>query len=154
MPIPGRPIADVPPAYGWLPYCGIALEATLRYVLSMQKQSFMTHAARAGVRSFTDAPVQEKLAHVVDWLRDHKAVNVVSIDLTEQGGFAEAMVIAGASSVRHAQSLADGVGMLCHERHYEYLHTEGYAAGQWILVDMNDIIVNIFSGNGARPVRS
>ena len=49
-----------------------------------------------------------------------------------------------ATSVRHAQSLADGVSALCHEQNYEYLRMEGYNAGQWILVDCNDIVVNIF----------
>ena len=43
-----------------------------------------------------------------------------------------------------AQSLADGVSALCHEQNYEYLRMEGYNTGQWILVDCNDIVVNIF----------
>ena len=38
---------------------------------------------------------------------------------------------------------------LCHERNYEYLRVEGYEAGQWILVDLNDIVINIF----LEPVR-
>ena len=33
---------------------------------------------------------------------------------------------------------------LCHEQNYEYLRMEGYNTGQWILVDCNDIVVNIF----------
>ncbi|MBO5490006.1 MAG: ribosome silencing factor [Desulfovibrio sp.] len=101
-------------------------------------------------RRFADVPLKEKLADVVGWLEEHKATDVVSIDLTGQGAFAEALVIAGAGSVRHAQSLADGVGTLCRERKYEYLRTEGYTAGQWILVDMNDIVVNVF----LEPVRA
>ena len=62
---------------------------------------------------------------------------------------ADALIIASAGSVRHAQSLADGVSLMCREKNYEFLRTEGYAAGQWILVDMNDVIVNIFQ----EPVR-
>ena len=49
----------------------------------------------------------------------------------------------------HGQSLADGLGELCRQRNYEYLRVEGYAAGQWILVDLNDIVVNVF----LEPVR-
>ena len=94
-------------------------------------------------------PLTEKLAEVLRWLEEHKAGRVVDIDLAAEGGFTDALVIASAGSVRHAQSLADGLGLLCRERNYEYLRTEGYAAGQWILVDMNDIIINIF----LEPVR-
>ena len=69
--------------------------------------------------------------------------------MAEQGSFAEALVIASATSVRHAQSLADGIGEMCRARNYEYLRMEGYTAGQWILVDLNDIVVNVF----LEPVR-
>ena len=69
--------------------------------------------------------------------------------IAEQGSFAEALVIASATSVRHAQSLADGIGEMCRARNYEYLRMEGYTAGQWILVDLNDIVVNVF----LEPVR-
>lgn len=46
--------------------------------------------------------------------------------------------------MRHAQSLADGISALCHEKKYEYLRMDGYTNGQWLLVDCNDVVVNIF----------
>ena len=84
------------------------------------------------------------------WLEEHKAANVVSLDLNGQNAFTTALVIASAGSARHARSLADGLGELCRLRNYEFLRTEGYTAGQWILVDMNDLVVNIFQ----EPVRA
>ena len=71
-------------------------------------------------------------------------MDVAEIDLTGQGAFTDALLVASATSVRHAQSLADGVSALCHEQNFEYLRMEGYTTGQWILVDCNDIVVNIF----------
>ena len=98
------------------------------------------------VRERSGAPdtVAERSARLVHALEEHKAINVVTVDLTGREAFADAIVIATATSVRHAQSLADAVGEYCRAHGYEYLRTEGYAAGQWILVDLNDIIVNIF----------
>ncbi len=81
---------------------------------------------------------------MAQWLEEHKALRVVCIDLEGEGSFADVLIVASANSVRHAQSLADGVALLCRENNYEFLRTEGYATGQWILVDMNDIIVNVF----------
>lgn len=128
---------------------GIALARALRYVQDMENNTPTQSSGGGAPKRFADVPVKEKLADVVNWLEEHKASRVVNIDLEGQSGFAEALVIASASSVRQAQSLSDGVGELCRQRNYEYLRTEGYTAGQWILVDMNDIVVNIF----LEPVR-
>ncbi len=106
-------------------------------------------AARPGRKRYADVPLAEKLAVITAWLEEHKAERIVSLNLTEQGGFADALLVLTAGSMRHAQSLADGVAALCHERNYEYLRVEGYEAGQWILVDLNDIVINIF----LEPVR-
>lgn len=95
-------------------------------------------------RRAADIPLAERLDAVADWLEAHKARDVKRIPLAGQCAFAEALVVASATSERHARSLADGVAELCHQRRFEYLRTEGYAVGQWVLVDMNDMVVNIF----------
>lgn len=102
-----------------------------------------------GQKKHALVPVAEKLAIITQWLNEHKARRVVCLDLAGQGGFADAMLVCSAGSVRHAQSLAEGVSALCAERALEYLRMEGYEAGQWILVDLNDVIVHIF----LEPVR-
>lgn len=95
-------------------------------------------------KQFSTMPTGEKLAGIRDWLEEHKALEVTVLDLAGTGAFAEGMIVATATSVRHAQSLADGIGAYCREQNLEYLRMEGYAAGQWILVDCNDVVVNIF----------
>ena len=129
--------------------CAIALAPSLRYVQGMENNTPSSPVGGTAPKRFADVSLEEKLAAVVTWLEEHKAARVVSIDMAEQGSFAEALVIASATSVRHAQSLADGIGEMCRARNYEYLRMEGYTAGQWILVDMNDIVVNVF----LEPVR-
>lgn len=106
-------------------------------------------ARRPARKRYATVPTAEKLADLIHWLEEHKAGQIVSIDLSAQGVFTDALVVVTAGSARHGQSLADGIAALCHERNYEFLRMEGYEAGQWILVDLNDIIVNIF----LEPVR-
>ena len=130
-------------------YGGIALGPCLRYVEGMENNTPSSPVGGTAPKRFADVPLEEKLEAVVTWLEEHKAARVVSIDMAEQGSFDEALVIASAGSMRHAQSLADGVGELCRAQNFEYLRMEGYTAGQWILVDLNDIIVNVF----LEPVR-
>ena len=54
-------------------------------------------------------PTPEKLAIMKAWLEEHKAQHVESIDLAGKGAFTDALLVASATSVRHAQSLADGI---------------------------------------------
>ena len=80
---------------------GIALAAALRYVQDMENNTPTSPAGGAAPKRFADVPLEEKLADVLHWLEEHKAGRVVSIDLAGQNGFAEALVIATAGSVRH-----------------------------------------------------
>lgn len=90
-------------------------------------------------------PLAERLQALIQDLQDHKAQDVVDLDISSQlGNFADHLLIATASSQRHARSLADAVADLCHKQGFEYLRVEGYQEGQWVLVDLNDIVVNIF----------
>ena len=115
----------------------VALGYALRYGRDMQNLI-------STPKKDSELPTAEKMAVIKAWLEEHKAVDVAEIDLAGQGAFTDALLVVSATSVRHAQSLADGVSALCHEQNYEYLRMEGYNAGQWILVDCNDIVVNIF----------
>ena len=95
-------------------------------------------------KHYSDLPVMDKASDVAAWLDEHKASDVTVLDLQDRSAFTEAMIVATASSVRHAQSLADGVNKLCGEKSYEYLGMDGYNVGRWILVDCNDFVVHIF----------
>lgn len=85
-----------------------------------------------------------KLQEISRWLGEKKAKDLVVLDLEGQNALAEGIVIAGATSLRHAQGLADFVLEMGKEQNYEFLHMEGYKNGLWILLDFNDVLVNIF----------
>ncbi len=95
-------------------------------------------------KRYSDLPVMDKVNVIADWLKEHKAGELTILDLRERSTFTDVMLVATATSVRHAQSLADGVNKLCGENSYEYLGMDGYNVGKWILVDCNDFIVHIF----------
>lgn len=85
---------------------------------------------------------EQKAPLVLSWLEEHKARNIKAFDV--KNALTDVVIVATATSVRHAQSLADGLLAYCKEQNLEFLHMEGYSTGQWILVDMNDAIVHIF----------
>lgn len=100
----------------------------------------MTGAAK----KYSLATAGEKLEQMGGWLKDKKARDLFVLDLSGQGAFTEGMILVSATSVRHAQGLADHILEEAGRVNYEFLHMEGYQNGLWILLDFNDVIVNIF----------
>ena len=86
---------------------------------------------------------EEKTRAVVDALEDIKAVNVTVIDTSKLSSLFDRMIIASASSKRQTKALADNVVLKLRERGEEVLGREGEDSGEWILVDLNEVLVHI-----------
>ncbi len=95
-------------------------------------------------KKFSQTPSREKLLQMGEWLKDKKGRSLYILDLSGRGAFTEGIVLVSATSVRHAQGLADNLLDEAGRANYEFLHMEGYQTGSWVLLDFNDIVVNIF----------
>jgi len=100
-------------------------------------------------KKYSTLPSSEKAPLLLSWLTEHKARDLATFQLPEGNPLADIVIVATASSARHARSLADGLTETCKKEKFEILRTEGYQEGLWVLVDLNDIIVHIFQ----EPVR-
>ncbi|NCO19044.1 MAG: ribosome silencing factor [Gammaproteobacteria bacterium] len=81
---------------------------------------------------------------VVDVLDDAKAQDVEVFDLRERNTFADFMVVASGTSTRQNKAMADRLGMKLKELGLTApLGVEGQQQGEWVLVDLNDIIVHL-----------
>lgn len=80
---------------------------------------------------------------VVEALDDLKAVNTVSLDVTELTDVTDYLIIASGTSNRHVKSLADNVCMEAKKRGTRTLGVEGEDAGEWVLVDFGDVVVHV-----------
>lgn len=99
----------------------------------MQKQS-----------RFSTLSSTQKLSAIYERLLEKKAREILALDLPEEDSVSEGVAVATATSLRHGQGLADSILELCRQENFEFLSIEGYAVGEWILIDLNDIIVHIF----------
>lgn len=86
----------------------------------------------------------EKAALVAEWLEEKQADKLLGLDARKLSSSFDVMLIVSARNVRHAQALADYVLHGAGEHKFGLLGMEGYKTGQWILVDLNDVIVHIF----------
>ena len=92
---------------------------------------------------YSTLPFTGKVAAIVGWLVDKKAKDILALDLSQENSLSESVVIATALSVRHGQGLAEHILTCARKENFEYLHMEGNTVGQWILLDLNDVIVHL-----------
>jgi ribosome-associated protein len=84
------------------------------------------------------------LAHVLAWLDDAKAENVVTIDIKDKSSIGDYMVIASGRSDRHVGAVAEQVQRRLKEEGLGRARIEGQPQCDWVLIDIGDIIVHVF----------
>lgn len=87
--------------------------------------------------------VKDKTAAVVAALEDIKAMDIQIIDTRKFNSLFEAMVIASAQSTRQTKALADQVEKKLKEIGEDVIGVEGGDSGEWVLVDLGDVVVHI-----------
>jgi ribosome-associated protein len=76
-------------------------------------------------------------------LEDMKAVNVKVLDVRKLTDVADTMIVATGNSDRHVKSIADRVLERCREAGHRAYGVEGQQEGEWVLVDLQDLIVHV-----------
>ena len=76
-------------------------------------------------------------------LDDMKAVNVKVLDVAQLTDITDTMVIATGNSDRHVRSIADRVVEFAKKAGFRPMGVEGERDGEWVLVDLQDVIVHI-----------
>jgi len=84
------------------------------------------------------------LLQVVEGALDEmKAVNVRVLDVHKLTDIADTMIIASGNSDRHVRSIADRIVEHAKKGGFRPMGVEGERDGEWVLVDLQDIIVHI-----------
>lgn len=83
-------------------------------------------------------------------LDDMKGLEIACLDVQRNSNFADYMIVVTGTSNRHVRSLAEDVVKRVKEAGGMPIGTEGEEQGDWILIDLGDVIVHVMLADSRR----
>ena len=87
--------------------------------------------------------IEELKKLAIDALEDLKAEDITVLDVKGKTTVTDFIIIATGSSSRHVKSIANNVVMEAKKAGRPPLGVEGENDGEWVLVDLGDVIVHV-----------
>jgi ribosome-associated protein len=88
-------------------------------------------------------PENELVRLVLDLLEELKAEAITSLDVRHLTSVTDFMVIANGRSSGHVKGVAAALVDRAKEKGYRPLGIEGETVGEWVLVDLSDVVVHL-----------
>ncbi|MCQ2387096.1 MAG: ribosome silencing factor [Clostridia bacterium] len=82
---------------------------------------------------------------VIEVLSNHKAEDIVRIDLKDKEKIADYFIIASGRSMTHTRSLIEHVEEEIEKIGITAIREEGVKEGRWAVIDYGDVIVHVFN---------
>ena len=79
----------------------------------------------------------------VDGLQAIKALDIVVINVTSTNSLFDQIIVASVDSTRQARAFVNNLKECLKETKYSILSVEGEASGEWVLIDLGEIIVHV-----------
>lgn len=87
----------------------------------------------------------EKLDIIINACEEKIGEDIVKIKMDPGLAIADYLVVVTGNTVNQTRAIADEIEKECEEKSIEIMGKEGYRDGNWILLDLNDIIVHVFT---------
>ncbi|MCR5793952.1 MAG: ribosome silencing factor [Solobacterium sp.] len=97
--------------------------------------------------------MSELLDLVRKTLDDKQAENITVLDMREVNPFTDYFVICTAKNLRHANALADFIEEEALKNGFDIRSREGEKESTWILVDLFEVVVHIFTQEARNTYR-
>ncbi len=87
---------------------------------------------------------QPELLLVVNALEEHKAFEILALDLRKLTDATDFFVLASGSSDTHVRALGERIIQALAAQGTKRHHVEGLSQGRWVLLDFVDFVVHVF----------
>lgn len=85
----------------------------------------------------------ELVSFIQDKIDDLKGRDIVALDVRGKSSITEFMIICSGTSNRQTKAIADYVAAEVKKAGVESLGIEGQASGEWVLLDLGDVVVHV-----------
>lgn len=89
--------------------------------------------------------LKTKIDKITDWALEKKAENILHYDVEDKTNYTDSIIICSGSVPLHNRAIANFILEKAKTEKMDVLSIEGKENGEWILIDLNDVIVNIFT---------
>jgi len=100
----------------------------------------MSNVSKSSLTPMQPAAIKKLALQALDEL---KAENVIVLDVRNHASFTDYMIFASGRSTRHVKSIANEVVESAKKARLDLLGIEGEDVGEWILIDLGDVIAHI-----------
>src|SRR4029078_5005232 len=122
--------------------------------LTTNEQALGIEAARIAATAATgtgaDAEIFENVKVAGNAAEEKKAQDLAVLRLVKITSFTDYFIICSGNSVRQVQAIADAITGQLKTRGVRPMHIEGYANGEWILIDYGTFVVHVFTDSSRR----
>lgn len=80
---------------------------------------------------------------IIDTLKDHKAIDVLALNIKAITDIADYMIVCTANSTIHVKTLVEKVREKLATIHIKPIGIEGEGVREWMLIDFGDVIVHV-----------
>jgi ribosome-associated protein len=85
----------------------------------------------------------ELLEFALDKIDDMKGRDIVTLDVRGKSTITDYLIVCSGNSKRHVQSIAENLNKEAKAIGLVPLGCEGQTCGEWVLVDLGDIVVHV-----------
>ena len=99
----------------------------------------------ATLESELQADQIERARQIVEPALEVKAERPVALNVREVTSFADILVVLSGRSDRQVRGIVDAIRVALRAQGEKPLAIEGYGEGRWVLIDLSDVIVHVFT---------
>lgn len=82
---------------------------------------------------------------VLNCINNLKGQDIICLDMNKYNNITELMVLCTGQTNRHVISIAQNILYTLRNKNYQYYGIEGLKFGEWILIDLGNIVIHIMN---------